>query len=133
MNKDSLNISNIETFLNSVVDGVVSNNTFFTALPDKSIVQSSDWQDMVLVDFPVGVKDLEAYGKGWVEFVLYARPLESGKKNVAKMYELESKLNEAISMVTSREYALIKDDARSMYDTDINWHCNVITFIIKVF
>ncbi len=133
MNKDSLNISKIETYLNSVVDNVVSNNTFFTTIPDKATVEASDWKDMVLVDFPIGIKDLEAYGRGEVDIILYARPLESGKKNVAIMSQLEMKLNEAVANTQSRNYQLVRDDARSMYDTDINWHCNVITFILKVF
>lgn len=133
MRTENLNISSIETFLNSIVDNVVSNNTFFTALPDASIIHGSDWQDMVLVDFPIGVKDLEAYGKGEVEIVLYARPLESGKKNVTVMAQLESKLDEVINNTHSTSYMLVKDDAHSMYDSDINWHCNVITYILTVF
>lgn len=133
MNKNKLNISKIETYLNGILDNVVSKNTFFTTVPDSSVVKSSDWTDMVLVDLPVGIRDLEAYGRGEVDIVLYARPLESGKKNVAKMSELETKLNEAIANATSKEYQLIRDDAHSLYDTDIDWHCNVITFILKVF
>lgn len=133
MNKDNLNISKIETYLNSIIDNVVSNNTFFTALPDASIIKASEWQDMVLIDFPMGIKDLEAMGRGEVDIVLYARPLESGKKNVAKMSQLEIKLNEVIANANDRNYLLSRDDARSSYDTDINWHCNVITLILKVF
>jgi hypothetical protein len=133
MNKDNLNISKIETYLNSIVDGVVSNNTFFTALPDKSVVDASDWTDMVLIDFPMGIKDLEAMGKGEVDIVLYARPLESGKKNVAKMSQLEIKLNEVVANAKDKNYHISRDDAHSMYDTDIKWHCNVITYILKVF
>lgn len=133
MNKNKLNISKIETYLNGILDNVVSKNTFFTTVPDSSVVKSSDWTDMVLVDLPVGIRDLEAYGRGEVDIVLYARPLESGKKNVAKMSELETKLNEAIANASSKEYQLIRDDAHSLYDTDIDWHCNVITFILKVF
>lgn len=133
MNKNNLNISKIETYLNSILDNVVSNNTFFTALPDKSIIDASNWTDMVLIDFPMGVKDLVAYGQGEVDIVLYARPLESGKKNVAKMSQLETKLNEAIENARDKNYQLARDDAHSMYDTDIKWHCNVITYIIKVF
>lgn len=133
MNKNNLNISKIETYLNSILDNVVSNNTFFTALPDPSIVKASDWQDMVLIDFPMGIKDLEAMGRGEVDVVLYARPLESGKKNVATMSVLETRLNEVIANARDKNYHLIRDDARSMYDTDIDWHCNVITFILKVF
>lgn len=132
MEKDSLNISKIETYLNSIIDNVVSENTFFTALPDASIIQSSDWKDMVLIDFPIGIKDMVAYGRGEVDIVLYARPLESGRKNVAKMSELETKLNAAVENAVSESYYMVRDDARSMYDTDINWHCNVITFILKI-
>ena len=133
MTKDSLNISKIETYINSIIDNVVSNNTFFTTLPNASIVKASDWVDMVLVDFPIGIKDLASHGKGWVDIVLYARPLESGKKNVAIMSDLEIKLNKAIANAKSEHYQLIRDDAHSMFDTDVNWHCNVITFILKVF
>lgn len=133
MNKNNLNISKIETYLNSIIDNIVSNNTFFTALPDASVVKASDWQDMVLIDFPIGIKDLEAMGRGEVDIVLYARPLESGKKNVAKMSELEMKLNEVVAQANDKNYQIVRDDARSMYDTDIDWHCNVITYILKVF
>jgi hypothetical protein len=132
MNKDSLNISKIETYLNSILDNVVSKNTFFTTVPDDSIVKSSDWIDMVLVNLPVGIRDLEAYGRGEVDIVLYARPLESGKKNVAKMSQLETLLNEAVANAHSENYQLIREDAHSMYDTDINWHCNVITYKLLV-
>lgn len=132
MNKNNLNISKIETYLNSIIDNVVSNNTFFTALPEKETIDASDWKDMVLIDFPMGIKDLEAMGSGEVDIVLYARPLESGRKNVAQMSVLETKLNEVIENARDKNYRLSRDDARSMYDTDINWHCNVITFILKV-
>jgi hypothetical protein len=133
MDKNNLNISKIETYLNSVVDNVVSENTFFTTIPDPSVVKDSDWQDMVLVDFPMGIKDLEAMGKGEVDIVLYARPHESGRKNVAKMSELEQRLNEAVAQAKSANYQLSRDDAHSSFDTDIDWHCNVITYILKVF
>lgn len=132
MDRNNLKISKIETYLNSIIDNVVSNNTFFTALPDDSIVKSSDWKDMVLIDFPMGIKDIDAYGKGEVDVVLYARPLESGKKNVAVMSQLEEKLFEAINNSSSDSYYLKYLDAHSMYDTNINWHCNVITLNILI-
>lgn len=133
MNKDNLNISKIETYLNSILDGVVSENTFFTTYPSVSIVQSSDWQDMVLVDIPGGVKDMEAMGQGYIFIGLYARPFESGKKNVGKMAELEEKLNEVIANASNKNYMLSRNDTHSTYDEDIDWHCNVVELIIKVF
>ena len=132
MNNDNINISKIETYINSVVDGVVSNNVFFTALPDKSVIDSSDWSEMVLIDSPEGIKDFDAYGQGHFFIALYARPFGSGKKNVAKMAELEEKLNKAISNAPITNYVLRRDDVHSTYDTDIKWHCNVYTYIIQV-
>lgn len=133
MDKNILNISKIETYLNSIVDNVVSNNTFFTALPDASIVHASDWQDMVMIAIPEGIKDFEAYGSGSVFIYLYARPLESGKKNVAKMSELETKLNEVIFNANDKTYQISRNDEHTAYDEDIKWHCNVVEIILKVF
>lgn len=133
MIKDNMNISKIETYLNSIIDNVVSNNTFFTTLPDASVITSSDWQDMVLIDIPDGIKDFDAMGQGHVFIGLYARPLESGKKNVTKMSLLETKLNEVISNANDKHYQISRNDVYTTYDTDIKWHCNVVELILEVF
>ena len=133
MNKNNLNISKIETYLNSIIDNVVSNNTFFTKLPDASVVKSSDWQDMVLIDIPDGIKDFEAFGQGHVFIALYSRPLESGKKNVSKMSELEIRLNDVIANAKDKTYHISRNDVHTTYDEDIDWHCNVVEIILKVF
>lgn len=132
MNKDNLNLSKIETYLDSILNKVVSENTYFTTYPDVSIIQSSSWQDMVLVDIPDGIKDFEAYGQGHVFICLYARPLESGAKNVPMMSELENKLNDAIAKAPIKDYYLVRDDAHTTFDDDIRWHCNVYTFILTI-
>lgn len=118
--------------MNSILDNVVSNNTFFTALPDPTIIKSSDWQDMIMIAIPEGIKDFDAYGGGSVFIYLYARPLESGKKNVAVMSQLEKKLNEVISTATSDTYALTRNDEHTTYDEDIKWHCNVVELLITI-
>lgn len=132
MNKDNLNISKIETYLNGILDGVVSDNTFFTTYPNVSVVKSSDWKDMVLVDIPSGIRDMEAMGQGTIFIGLYARPLESGKKNVKKMSQLETKLNEVLENASDSSYMLRRNDVRSSYDDDIDWHCNVVELTILV-
>lgn len=132
MDKQNLNISKIETYLNSIFDGAVSNNTFFTTYPNVSMVKASDWKDMVLVDIPSGVRDMDAMGMGTVFIGLYARPLESGKKNVAKMSELEDKLNEVLENARDSRYMLKRSDVHSTYDDDIDWHCNVVELTILV-
>lgn len=133
MNANNLNISKIETYLNGILDNVVSNNTYFGYLPDASIVKSSDWQDMVMVEIPNGIRDMDAYGQGTILVWLYARPLESGRKNVAKMSELETKLNTVIANAKDKNYQISRRMTFTDYDTDIDWHCNVVEIILKVF
>lgn len=132
MEKNILNISEIETYLNNILDGVVSNNTFFTTIPDKATVDASNWKDMVLVTMPEGISDFEAYGQGHVFIILYARPLESGKKNVAVMSVLEQRLNDVISNTRDKHYAIVRSDILADYDDDINWHCNVVELILTI-
>lgn len=128
-----MNISKIETYLNGILDNVVSNNTFFGYMPDASIVKTSDWQDMVMVEIPNGVRDMNAYGQGTVLVWLYARPLESGRKNVAKMSVLEDRLNDVIANNKDKNYQISRRMTYTDYDTDIDWHCNVVEIILKVF
>ena len=132
MAKKTQNISEIETYLNEILDNKVSNNTFFTTYPDIAYVQASDWKDMIVVDIPSGIKDMDAMGKGNILIGLYARPLESGRKNVAKMAELEDKLNAVLENASNSRYMLIKSDAHATFDVDINWHCNVVELSLLV-
>jgi hypothetical protein len=133
MDKNNLNISKIETYLNSIIDNIVSDNTFFASLPDVSVIQASTWQDMVMIAMPEGIKDFEAYGAGSVFVYLYARPFESGKKNVSKMAQLETKLNDVVEKAKDKNYQISRENVHSTYDDDINWHCNVVELILKVF
>lgn len=132
MEVNKTNISRIETYLNSVLDGVVSEHTYFGTIPDAAIVKSSDWQDMVMVEIPNGISDFDAYGQGTALVWLYSRPMESGKKNVPKMSELETKLDEAIRNASSSDYYLTRRMTFTDYDTEIKWHCNVIEIIITI-
>lgn len=133
MDSNKINISKIETFLNGILDNVVSKNTFFTATPDASVVKASDWSDMVLIDIPNGVRDFDAYGQGTILVYLYARPMESGKKNVASLSKMETRLNEVVKANTDKTYTLSRRLTFTGYDTDIDWHYNVIELIVKVF
>lgn len=133
MDVDKLNISKIETFLNSKFDNVISDNTFVgSKLPDKAAIPS-EWKDMCLINIPNGVRDLDAYGKGTVLVYLLARPQESGRKNVSVLSSMESKLNEVIMSNTDSTYQLSRRLAFTGYDTNIDWHFNAIEVILKVF
>lgn len=132
MDENKMNISMIEDYLNSIFDNVVSKNTFFGSMPEKGTIDTS-WNDMVFIEIPNGIRDYDAYGQGTAIVWLYARPLSSGRKNVAKMNELETKLNEALAVASNPSYVLSRRATYTDYDTNINWHCNAVEIIVKVY
>ena len=132
MNADNLNISKVESFLNTLIDNKVSENTFFGKMIEKETIPS-EWKDMVLVTIPNGINDYDAYGQGTALVYLYARPLSTGRKNVAMMSQLDSKLNEAIASNTSKTYLINRRSTFTDYDEDINWHLNVVEITIRIF
>lgn len=127
-----MNISRVETYLNSIFDNVISKNTFFGSMPEKETIESS-WDDIVFVEMPSGIHDREAYGQGTVLVWLYARPLANGAKNVKVMSGLETKLNEVIKNASNPIYSISRRATFTDYDTNINWHCNAVEIIVKVF
>lgn len=133
MDSNKINISKIETFLNEKIDNVVSKNTFVgSKVPDKTAIPA-DWKDIVLIDIPNGVRDFEAYGQGTVLVSLFARPMESGRKNVAVLSKMEESLNQVIKSNTDKTYTLSRRLTYTGYNSDIDWHFNTIEVIIKVF
>ena len=131
MDKDKMNISSIETYLNSIFDNTISDNTIFGYMIEKATIPDN-WEDMVLIEIPNGVADMDAYGQGTILVWLYARPLLSGKKNVATMTTLEKKLNEVIKSSSNDTYQISRRLTYTSYDTDIDWHCNVVELNILI-
>ena len=131
MNKNNINISKIESFLNTLLDNKVSNQTFFTKMIEKETI-NDEWKDMVLVELPNGVYDNDAYGKVTALISLYARPLGTGRKNVAVMSQLEQRLNDAIASNKDVNYSVNRRQTYTYYDEDINWHCNVVELNILI-
>jgi hypothetical protein len=132
MNADNMNISKVETFLNSVLDNKVSSNTIFGEMLTKESIDPS-WSDMVVVEIPNGLDDMDAYGEGVVLVWLYAKPLSSGRKNVALMSRMEKTLNDIIRDNRDKTYHLSRRGTYTDYNTSINWHCNIVELILKVF
>lgn len=133
MDSNKINISKIETFLNGLIDNVVSNNTFVgSKLPEKTAIPV-DWKDMCLIDVPNGIRDYNAYGKGTILVYLFARPMESGRKNVSVLSKMEHKLNEIIESNTDPNYSLSRRLTYTGFDTSIDWHFNAVEVIIKVY
>lgn len=129
MDKNLINISKIETFFNDLLDDKVSKNTFFTDLPP-TIKQ--EWNDMVVVDCANAISDLNGCGKGTVLIFLYAKPLSSGMKNVARMSSLEQRLNERIAANDSKTYIINRANTYTDYDENRNLHCNIVVLNLIV-
>ena len=127
-----MNISKVETYLNSIFDNVISDNTFFGSMPEKETIGAS-WNDIVFVEMPGGIRDREAYGQGTVLVWLYARPLANGAKNVKVLSGLETKLNEVIKNASNPTYSISRRATFTDYDTNINWHCNAVEIVVKIF
>jgi hypothetical protein len=132
MDNNKINISKIETFLYEKIDNVVSKNTFVgSKVPDKTAIPT-DWNDIVLIDIPNGVRDFDAYGKGTVLVYLFARPQESGRKNVAVLSKMEANLNEVIKTSSNDTYLLKRRLTFTGYDMNIDWHYNVIEITLTI-
>jgi hypothetical protein len=132
MDSNKINISKIETFLYEKIDNVVSKNTFVgSKVPDKTAIPT-DWNDIVLIDIPNGVRDFDAYGQGTVLVSLFARPMESGRKNVAVLSKMEASLNEVINTSSNDTYLLKRRLTFTGYDMNIDWHYNVIEITLTI-
>lgn len=123
------NISSIETFLFTLLQGKVSNNTIARTLPNTI---NKEWDDMVVIDCENPILDYDAYSLGTIYIHLYSRPLKNGLMNVAKMKELEDKLDDAIMNNTDKTYRLEKLSTQGDFDTNIKWHRNIVELIIKI-
>ncbi len=129
MNIEKLNISNIETYLHSIMDGIVSEHTYAGTLPD---TMNSEWDDMCLIDCGNKLHNLDAYGQGVILIWLYARPRSNGTKNVATMSKLEENLNDVIKNASNNDYVITRGLTYSDYDTTRQWHCNIVELNILI-
>lgn len=129
MDKDLMNISKIETFFNTLLDNKVSDNTFFTFLPP-TIKQ--EWTDVVLVDLPNALRDLNAYGSGMVLVYLFAKSKSDGTKNVARLSQMEKKLNELIESSKDKHYVISRANTYTDYDEQRNLFCNIVEINLTI-
>ena len=129
MNK-KMNISEVETYIYGLMNGVVSEHTYVGKLPDTI---KASWNDMLLIDCGNGVNDFDGYGSGTVLIFTYARPRSEGSKNVTKLKTMDEAVNRIIeNQDSSADYYMYRRKTYSDYDSARNWHCNIITLGITV-
>lgn len=128
MDRNLLNISSIESYLYSILQGKVSDNTYVGSLP---ATLQSEWKDICLIDCGSAITDLDALGGGVVLIWLYAKPM-AGIKNVGTLKTMEEKLNEVIKTACHPNYKINRRNTYTDYDADRDWHCNIVELNIVI-
>jgi hypothetical protein len=129
MDIKQLNISLIENYFYTLLNGNVSDNVFASELPN---TLEKNWDDMVVIS--VGEIDFDnAKGSGYVFIDVYTRPIGKGEKNVALMAELENKVCDSILSATHTHYKLNMLNRRQQgYDSTHDLHYTIFTINITI-
>ena len=144
MDKDDLNISEIEAYFNYLIDSassldespiVISKNVFYTNYKNPL---PKDIKDMVVVDCSNSSRDFKAYGKQTVLVELYAKEV-NGVKNIGKLRKMEKELNKLIEYSKSLDdingsfkYILDRRGSYSEYEGGIKFNKNIIEIKILI-
>lgn len=107
----------------------ISKNIFVGELPPTT---DKDWDDFVNVD--VGQqRDRNAYSAGYVNIYLYARPKGTPlRKNVKLLDKMEAALDSAIHNANSGDYTIQELYRDSGYDSNRQFHFNMISISVIV-
>ena len=126
---DNINISSIETYLDSIIKNAVSKNVYAGTLPNTI---SDSVKDLVLIDCGNAINDMDAYGKGAVNVFLYAKPTANGRKNVAQMQKMEKAMNKLLETANDERYSVSELYKSSDYDSALSLHYSVVALNIIV-
>lgn len=124
MDANLINISSIESFFEKLLQGKVSEHIFFGSTPD---ARKSSWTNFVVVNCTDSIVDMGAFGKSNITVELYAKPLGSGKKNVAVLSQLEERLNDVIKNSDDPHYRISRGLTYTFYDDTNKMHCNMVS------
>lgn len=132
MDKNKMNISQIERFFSMLLfKKGISDNIFLGTLP---ATLESTWNNMVLIDCGTSIFNYNSHGFGSVNIFLYARPIgASMTKNVQVLNDMEATLTSVIQSSNDNVYSVKINWHDSGYDSNRNFHYNVINIetIIK--
>ena len=123
-----MNISQIESYIYSILKDKVSKQVFASTPPDTI---SGKWEDMCIIDCGT-INDYNALGRGSILIWLYVKPKSNGTKNVLKMSQMEEALNEVLKNSNNNIYRINKLNTFCDYDAERKWHCNIVELNIKI-
>lgn len=128
MNSSHSNISNVESFFDSILPKTMADKIFYGNLPK---VIDSSWKTIVLVN--VGTSyDRDAYATGRVLVYMFARPFNNGQKNIPALSSMEKALDEAVRNAICDHYAIRIGTKYSDYDTTRNLHCSIFSIELTI-
>lgn len=128
--KTQRRLSRIENFFSMLLSNkVLSDNIFIGELPPTT---NKDWEDFVNVDIGQQ-RDYGGYSLGYANIYLYARPKGAlRRKNVKTLDKMEGVLDMIIDEANSEEYVIQELYRDSGYDTNRQFHFDMISVSVTV-
>ena len=128
--KTQRRLSRIENFFSMLLSNKgLSDNIFIGELPPTT---NKDWEDFVNVDIGQQ-RDYGGYSLGYANIYLYARPKGAlRRKNVKTLDKMESILDMIIDEANSEDYVIQELYRDSGYDTNRQFHFDMISVSVTV-
>lgn len=123
-------LSRIENFFSMLLSNKgLSDNIFIGELPPTT---NKDWEDFVNVDIGQQ-RDYGGYSLGYANIYLYARPKGAlRRKNVKTLDKMEGVLDMIIDEANSKDYVIQELYRDSGYDTNRQFHFDMISVSVTV-
>ena len=128
--KTQRRLSRIENFFSMLLSNKgLSDNIFIGELPPTT---NKDWEDFVNVDIGQQ-RDYGGYSLGYANIYLYARPKGAlRRKNVKTLDKMEGVLDMIIDEANSRDYVIQELYRDSGYDTNRQFHFDMVSVSVTV-
>lgn len=128
--KTQRRLSRIENFFSMLLSNKgLSDNIFIGELPPTT---NKDWEDFVNVDIGQQ-RDYGGYSLGYANIYLYARPKGAlRRKNAKTLDKMEGVLDMIIDEANSEDYVIQELYRDSGYDTNRQFHFDMISVSVTV-
>ena len=128
--KTQRRLSRIENFFSMLLSNKgLSDNIFIGEMPPTT---NKEWEDFVNVDIGQQ-RDYGGYSLGYANIYLYARPKGAlRRKNVKTLDKMESVLDMIIDEANSKDYVIQELYRDSGYDTNRQFHFDMISVSVTV-
>ena len=128
--KTQRRLSRIENFFSMLLSNRgLSDNIFIGELPPTT---NKEWEDFVNVDIGQQ-RDYGGYSLGYANIYLYARPKGAlRRKNVKTLDKMEGVLDMIIDEANSKDYVIQELYRDSGYDTNRQFHFDMVSVSVTV-